>query len=343
MQPHVQEFHDDLRKALAQPIKRISPKYFYDAQGSALFDQICELPEYYPTRTEFSILSRHAQDIAQQIGPKSELIELGAGSLTKVRCILRALEAATSFVPMDISGEHLMSATQSLQQEFSALKISPIVADYTKDWRLPPQSQDTRRRVAFFPGSTLGNFSPLEVEQFFANCARHLPSGGLLLGVDLLKQPEIIHQAYNDAQGVTAAFNLNLLARANRQLHTNFALNQFAHWAFYNAPKQRIEMHLVSLQKQKIMLGNTDFVFEEGETLHTENSYKFSLSGIQALAQKQGLQPGPVWTDARRWFGLLWFDLPEKTHDERPLCHAKNLASTPRNPVSDDLACTSLT
>jgi dimethylhistidine N-methyltransferase len=310
MQTPVNHFEKDLLAALSSDIKHISPKYFYDAQGSLLFDQICDLPEYYPTRTEMSILRENALSIAKQIGPHAELIELGAGSLTKVRVLLRQLDSPTAFLPMDISGDHLKAAARDLQQEFPHLPVTPIVADYTQDWSLPDTLPDTLRRIAFFPGSTIGNFLPNEVDHFFANCARYLSSGAMLMGVDLLKPPQIMHQAYNDSQGVTSAFNLNLLTRANKELHTNFDVAQFTHWAFYNAPQNRIEMHLVSLKRQEVKLKDRLFVLEEGETLHTENSYKYSIDKIQKLAARQGLKPGPVWTDSNQWFGLLWFDIP---------------------------------
>ena len=305
-----QDFERDLLNALSQTNKHISPKYFYDVKGSLLFDQICDLPEYYPTRTELLILKKHAEDIAKHMGAKAELIELGAGSLTKVRFLLRKMDSPISFLPMDISGEHLNAAAKELSFEFPKLNIKPIVADYSKDWSLPPCMQEAQRRIAFFPGSTIGNFSPHEVQEFFANCVEHLPGGALLLGVDLLKAPNIIHQAYNDAQGVTASFNLNLLVRANKELNSNFDLAQFSHWAFYNAPMHRIEMHLVSMKKQEIKIDKQIFTLEEGETLHTENSYKFSLDSIQKIAMSQGLDVGPVWTDPKRWFGLIWFNIP---------------------------------
>ena len=305
-----QDFEHDLLNALLQTNKHISPKYFYDVKGSLLFDQICDLPEYYPTRTELLILKEHAADIAKHMGAKAELIELGAGSLTKVRFLLRKMDSPISFLPMDISGEHLNAAAKELSFEFPKLNIKPIVADYSKDWSLPPCMQEAQRRIAFFPGSTIGNFSPHEVQEFFANCVEHLPGGALLLGVDLLKAPNIIHQAYNDAQGVTASFNLNLLVRANKELNSNFDLAQFSHWAFYNAPMHRIEMHLVSMKKQEIKIDKQIFTLEEGETLHTENSYKFSLDSIQKIAMSQGLDVGPVWTDPKRWFGLIWFNIP---------------------------------
>jgi dimethylhistidine N-methyltransferase len=304
-------FLADMQAALAQPVKSISPKHFYDARGSALFDHICDLPEYYPTRTEVSILQSHAGDIAQRIGPHAEIIEFGAGSLRKVRILLAALDAPERYVPIDISGEHLRSAADTLHAEFAGLDISPLVADYTQDWMLPAMSRSAHRRVAFFPGSSIGNFTPAEARQFLARCARALGAGALLLGVDLIKHPDILHYAYNDAQGVTAAFNLNLLERANRELGANFKLLQFAHSAFYNAPQQRIEMHLISTCQQTVRVGDAVFGFEEGETLHTENSHKYTIDSMHRMARDCGLAPGPVWADPLRAFGLLWLDIPE--------------------------------
>lgn len=304
------QFLEDMQAALAAPIKSISPKHFYDARGSALFDRICELPEYYPTRTEIEILRSHAGDIAQRIGSRAELVEFGAGSLRKVRILLEALDAPARYIPIDISGEYLQASVQQLRAEFEGLDIVPLVADYTQDWHLPGIAAGTRKGVAFFPGSTIGNFAPQEARQFLRSCANALAGGALLLGVDLIKHPDILHAAYNDAQGVTAAFNLNLLERANRELGASFKVHQFAHSAFYNAPLQRIEMHLVSTCRQTVRVGDTVFSFEEGETLHTENSHKFTIDGIHRMARDCGLVPGPVWTDPHRAFGLLWLDIP---------------------------------
>jgi dimethylhistidine N-methyltransferase len=303
-------FLSDMQTALSAPVKTISPKHFYDRRGSGLFDRICELPEYYPTRTELHILQNHGGDISERIGPRAEVIEFGAGSLRKIRLLLAALESPARYVPIDISGDHLQSAAQCLQADFSGLDIAPVVADYTQDWVLPAKPDNAGRRVAFFPGSTIGNFAPHEAQQFLLNCARTLSGGALLLGADLIKHPDILHAAYNDTQGVTAAFNLNLLERANRELGANFKLHQFAHSAFYNAPQQRIEMHLVSTCRQTVRVGDAMFSFEEGETLHTENSYKFTIDGIHRMSRSCGLTPGPVWTDPQHGFGLLWLEIP---------------------------------
>jgi dimethylhistidine N-methyltransferase len=213
---------------------------------------------------------------------------------------------------MDISGAHLQSASAVLQNEFKDLLIQPMVADYTSAWKLPAALPQTGKRVAFFPGSTIGNFSPQQAQTFFNNCAQHLKGGALLLGVDLIKSPDVLHAAYNDAQAVTAAFNLNLLARANRELGSDFDLTQFTHSAFYNAPLQRIEMHLLSLKAQTVHINGRAYAFHEGETLHTEYSHKFTIAGVQQAAQSAGLQAGPVWTDPQHLFGLLWLDIPHK-------------------------------
>lgn len=303
-------FMQDMQTALSQTPKQISPKYFYDQAGSDLFDRICELPEYYPTRTELSILKTHAQDMASAMGEKADIIEFGAGSLQKVRYLLKAAHNPARFVPMDISGSHLQAASADLQAEFPQLLIQPLVADYTNPWHLPTALPGTGRRVAFFPGSTIGNFSPGQAHVFFQNCALHLRGGALLMGVDLVKSPAVLHRAYNDTEGVTAQFNLNVLARANRELGSDFDLAQFAHSAFYNSPKQRIEMHLLSLKPQTVHLNGVAYTFAQGETLHTEYSHKFTLAGVQHAAQLAGLQVGAVWTDPHQYFGLLWLDIP---------------------------------
>ena len=300
------EFGRALRSGLHMDPKCISPKYFYDECGSQLFDQICELPEYYPTRTEFSILESHAAAIAESIGKHAEIIEFGAGSLTKVRVLLDALDEPLRFVPIDISGEHLESAAEDLRLDFPDVDVEPIAADYTRKLDLPDCAANAGKRVGFFPGSTLGNFSPHEALAFLTRAARLLRGGGLLIGVDLVKSPARLHAAYNDAQGVTALFNLNLLQRANRELGTDFDLDGFEHYAFYNAPCQRVEMHLVSRREQTVSIGGEHFPFRDGETLHTESSYKFTNAGLATLAAKAGFSEGTCWTDPERLFSVHW-------------------------------------
>ncbi|VTU23105.1 L-histidine N(alpha)-methyltransferase [Variovorax sp. RA8] len=304
------DFGRELFEGLSRSPRAISPKFFYDAAGSQLFDRICELPEYYPTRTEMRILTERAPEIAAQIGPHAEVIEFGAGSLTKVRLLLDALHAPRRYVPIDISGEHLEAAAQRLRTDYPHLGVQPVVADYTMPLVLPARGEGMGQRVGFFPGSTLGNFSPEEALAFLQLAQRLLRGGGLLLGVDLVKDPARLHAAYNDAQGVTAAFNLNLLRRANRELGTDFDLEGFSHAAFYNAPLRRIEMHLASRRAQTVTLDGQRFQFEEGETIHTENSYKFTVDGLRALAVKAGLRPAAVWTDPERLFRVHWLQSP---------------------------------
>ena len=309
-QVHDGGFERDMVSALSSRPRTISPKYFYDERGSQLFDRICELPEYYPTRTELSILAGNARDIAAHMGPRAEIVEFGAGSLRKVRLLLDAMEAPARYLPIDISGEHLARAAQALQRDYPGLDVQPVVADYTQRLLLPASLPGSGQRVGFFPGSTLGNFTPPEALHFLQVAAQVLRGGALLLGTDLVKDPALLHAAYNDAQGVTAAFNLNLLARANRELGARFVLDQFHHSAFYNAPLQRIEMHLASKRRQVITLAGERFEFDEGETLHTENSHKFTIDGLRELAVKAGFRPGPVWTDSHQLFSVHWLHAP---------------------------------
>ncbi len=294
------DFARELLQALARRPRGISPKWFYDARGSRLFDRIGALPEYYPTRTELGILRARAGEIARHVGPDAEIVEFGAGSLVKVRRLLQALRAPRRYLPIDISGEHLEGAARALRAEYPGLAVQPIVADYTRAFAQPAPLAGSRRRVGFFPGSTLGNFDPPEALDFLRRAARLLAGGGLLLGVDLVKPPPILHAAYNDAQGVTAAFNLNLLARANAEL------GGFDHAAFYNAPLQRVEMHLVSRRAQAVTVRGRRFGFDEGEALHTESSHKYTIDGLRALAARAGFGIGPVWTDAERLFSVHW-------------------------------------
>lgn len=304
------EFAQDLVKALRARPRSISPKYFYDAVGSQLFDRICELPEYYPTRTELAILAERAHEIARLAGPAAEIVEFGAGSLRKVRLLLDAMKRPARYLPIDISGEHLATAALQLGRDYPKLDVQPVTADYTQRVLLPAPLAGAGKRVGFFPGSTIGNFTPAEALHFLQVAAQVLRGGALLLGADLVKDPHVLHAAYNDAQGVTAAFNLNLLARANRELGADFEVAQFAHYAFYNAPQQRIEMHLVSRKSQAVTLAGQRFGLAEGDSLHTENSCKFTVEGLRALAVQAGFQPGPVWTDPGRLFSVHWLHAP---------------------------------
>ncbi|MFX1679179.1 L-histidine N(alpha)-methyltransferase [Mitsuaria sp. CC2] len=300
-------FAEDLHAALAGPEHTISPKYFYDAQGSALFEQICELPEYYPTRTELALLSRHAAEFASRMGPGAQLIEYGAGALVKVRLLLERAQQLHSFVPVDISGPHLLAACESLQREQPALRILPVVADFTRMHVLPDAPADGRR-VGFFPGSSIGNFNPDEALAFLRLLREELDGGALLIGVDLIKEPARLHAAYNDAQGVTARFNLNLLRHAQRELKLECDPTGFDHYAFYDPRKHRIEMHLLPRGEQHLQLQGRRYTLVPGESLHTENSYKYSVESFQALAREAGFKPSAHWTDDQRWFSLHWLE-----------------------------------
>ena len=311
-EPH---FAADMQAALAGTRKYISPKYFYDAKGSLLFDHICQLPEYYLTRTEWAVLEQYAPQMALCLGADIDLIEFGAGSLRKVRLLLDALTRQKtppkSYVPIDISATHLAESCLQLQKEYPALGVTIWVSDYSQTLALPPAlMQPNRRRVGFFPGSSLGNFAPAEALAFMTRAAQMLSGGGLLVGVDLVKDPQVLHAAYNDQQGITAAFNLNLLARANRELAANFDLTAFAHYAFYEPREQRIEMHLQSLRTQQISLLGQTYSFREGETLHTENSYKYTLESLHQLAKQAGFEVGRHWTDSQAQFCVQWLAAP---------------------------------
>ena len=299
-------FFRDLAAGLQSSPKTVSPKYFYDDAGSALFDEICDLPEYYPTRKETDLLTRHGPDIAAQIGPDVEIIEFGAGSVVKIRHLFDTLDRPRRFTPIDISGAHLQASAATLRADYPGVEIRPIIADFTQPLALP--IRDDARRVGFFPGSSIGNFTPAEALAFLTRLTGVLRGGGLLIAVDLIKDPAILHAAYNDAAGVTARFNLNLLARANRELGADFNLDGFAHYAFYNPVLNRIEMHLISRYDQRVRLGDITIAFSEGETIHTECSYKYSVAGFQALALAAGFTPAKVWHDG--WMSDHWLELP---------------------------------
>jgi len=296
------EFAHAMQGALTRHPHRISPKWFYDAEGSRLFDAICELPEYYPTRTELGLLDRHAGEIARRIGPGAEVIEFGAGSLRKVRLLLDALERPVGLLPIDISAEHLHASAAQLQRDRPGLVVRPVAVDFTQDFVLPATRGP---RVGFFPGSSIGNFEPDEAAALLARMAPWV-DGGLLIGVDLVKEPDLLHAAYNDAQGVTARFNRNLLARANAELGADFNLARWAHSAFFHPALQRIEMHLISRCDQVVHLCGHALPVAEGESIHTENSYKYTVAGFQRLAESAGFRPEAVWVDARRWFSIHW-------------------------------------
>lgn len=301
--PTPADVHAEVLAGLALPNKRLPPKLFYDQAGSRLFDAITELPEYYPTRTEIEILRTHGAAMADRLGHDCVLIELGSGSSLKIQLLLAALQPQI-YVPIDISRDHLLESAQTLAARFPQLAIHAVCADYSSPFTLPLEP-DWPRRAAFFPGSSIGNFDPDDARRFLARVAHLLGDGGrLLIGVDLRKDPALLNAAYNDAQGVTAAFNLNLLTRVNRELEGDFDLNAFAHRAFFNESKSRIEMHLVSLVEQQVRIAGQQVAFRAGETIHTENSYKYGIADFQALAQAAGLTSEQVWSDPQELFSV---------------------------------------
>ena len=303
LHPAAADLAADVLAGFSRAQKSIPPKYFYDTEGSRLFDAITELPEYYPTRTETAMLREYADEIAQKAGTGHLLIEPGSGSCTKARILFEGLQPC-AYVPMDISRDHLHMAAQEVAAEFPWLEVHAACTDFTRLMTLPPNSPEGRR-LAFFPGSSIGNFDPDAAVGFLGMIAAMVgPGGQLLIGVDLKKDKAVLEAAYDDAQGVTAAFNLNLLARINRELGADFDLAQWRHKALYNEAQGRIEMHLVSRVAQQVRLQGQTFHFAAGETIHTENSYKYSVAEFRELAAQAGFSTDTVWMDADCLFSL---------------------------------------
>src|SRR5215475_1666153 len=308
--PGEESFRDAILKGLGRNPKSIPCKFLYDARGSALFEEICRLSEYYPTRTEVAILEQNAAAIAARIGPHSRLIEFGAGAITKARILLRALDRPAAYVPVDISRELLRDAAASLAEDFPWLSVVAVCADYTRPFPLPPLPGPDGKRVGFFPGSTIGNFEPDAAVDFLANYARILgPGGEMLIGVDLKKDPAILDAAYNDRAGVTAEFNLNLLERINRELDGDLDIGRFEHVAFYNETAGRIEIYIRSLANQEAWIAGKPILFTKGELIHTEYSYKYSVPEFRALARRAGFRPIDAWTDSAGLFSVHYFRL----------------------------------
>jgi dimethylhistidine N-methyltransferase len=306
-------FEIDILDGLSATPKRVPAKYFYDGAGSQLFEQITELPEYYPTRCEMSILHDHAADIAKLISAGAALVEFGSGSNKKARILLRAAPPLAAYIPVDICGEMLEQEAAELRPDFPQIKVLTVTADITHPFDLPDEAKAAPTRVGFFPGSTIGNFERHEAAAFLRNASRILgPGAKLIIGADLIKPAKVLNAAYNDAAGVTAKFNLNLLVRINRELRGTFKLDTFEHHAFYNRERHRIEMHLASLKRQKVRVAGETIDFRAGETIHTENSYKYSVASLGALARGVGWLPSGVWTDARKCFSIQAFTLADQ-------------------------------
>ena len=306
--PPIQDgFAQALLRGLRNTPKEVPCKYFYDDEGSRLFDTICELPEYYQTRAEIALLTAHRDEIARLMGPNVEIVEFGAGSLRKVRIMLDAATNVRAYTPIDISGDYLRDVTWTLAKEYPSLHLRPIVADFTEPFAIPIAA-GALRQVGFFPGSTIGNFRPSVALGLLRKMRTALCGGGLLVGVDLVKDPTLLHAAYNDSVGVTAAFNKNLLARANRELAADFNLDAFVHYASYNAAAQRIEMYLVSLERQCVRIADQCVTFANGEALHTEDSHKYTIDSFRELAARAGFKPRSAWSDRDRLFSIHWLE-----------------------------------
>ncbi len=301
-------FVADVIAGLSKTPKRVSSQHLYDERGSALFDEICQLPEYYLTRSEQAIMRANMREIAREIGPQALLVELGSGNSRKTRLLLNYLKNPQAYLPIDISENHLLATSQRLRQEYPALEVEPIVSDFTRKVDIPPRFAGQRICV-YFPGSTIGNFSydeAISLLQLIADCCGN--DGGLLIGFDLQKDKSVLEAAYNDSEGVTAAFSLNLLHRLNQEANATFDVDQFRHVAFYNPRMERIEIYLESKQDQIVRVGDTVIPFAQRERIHTEYSHKYTIGGFSAMAVEAGLIPKNVWVDDRAYFAVMYLE-----------------------------------
>jgi dimethylhistidine N-methyltransferase len=305
--PGLERFLAEVLIGLRKPQKELPSKYFYDERGSKLFERICELKEYYITRIEASIMQTHIEEIVELIGPQVLLIEHGCGNCEKVRFLMDHLHDPVAFIPIDISKEQLLQVSRELDSIYPQLQVLPVCADYTGNFELPIPKRESKRTVVYFPGSTISNFDPIPVEHFLEHVANLCRSNGaLLIGVDLKKDPAVFHDAYNDGEGLTAAFNLNLLERINRELGCDFQLDSFEHYAFYNPRESRVEMHLISQKNQVVHINGVTISFIKGESIWTESSYKYNLDEFKRMAAVAGFRVERVWIDERRWFSVQY-------------------------------------
>ena len=293
----------DILSGLRKKQKELPSKYFYDERGSQLFDRICQLEEYYPTRNETAIMHENIRQISEIFVEDTALIEFGSGSSEKTRILLDALPDLGCYIPIDISKEHLYKTTDQLEMAYPQLKIMPVCADYTEEFELPEYAVGDSERIVYFPGSTIGNFHHPEAVEFLKHVAG---IGNLLIGVDLKKDVNVLNRAYNDADGVTAEFNMNQLVRINDELNANFNIDSFRHQACYNADKGRIEMHIISENNQTVQIGTELIYFVQGESIWTESSYKYSLGEFKALAEESGFEVDKVWIDKNKLFSVQY-------------------------------------
>jgi L-histidine N-alpha-methyltransferase len=310
LRPGCNDFWIDVCTGLRQRQRALPPKYFYDETGSALFEQICATPEYYPTRAEMAILQRYGDEMAAFIGQPCVLVEFGCGSAVKTPLLLRHLGAQAMYVPIDICRTQLEQSASRIAALHPEIEMVAMCADYMQLHRLPEHVKNYSRRVIFFPGSTIGNYTPDEAQHLFRHAAKLAgPNGGMLVGVDCKKDPAILNTAYNDTAGLTAAFNLNLLTRMTRELGAQIEPDGFSHYAFYNPVPGRVEMHLMSCRKQTIHIAGELFPISAGESIHTENSYKYRPDEFQQLARNAGWQPEAYWTDEEKLFSVHYLSL----------------------------------
>lgn len=299
----------DVVEGLSQNRKTLPSKYFYDERGSKLFDDICELDEYYVTRTESTLMQQQVGDIAAAVGSNALLVEYGSGSSLKTRLLLRNLVAPAGYVPIDISGDYLSQVGHSLQAEFPHIEVMPVAADFTKSFEVPSPTNKESRRVIYFPGSTIGNFPREDAMALLAGMAENAGAdGGVLIGVDLDKDRDVLRAAYNDSQGVTAEFNLNVLKRINDELGGSFDLGKFKHEAVFNDGRSCIEMHLISTERQTVNVCKYSFEFEENESVLTEYSHKYTIDAFGEMANEAGLNVKNVWTDANNMFAVMYLE-----------------------------------
>ena len=307
---HLREFEADVLSGLAGAPKTLPCKYLYDEAGSKLFEAICELDDYYLTRTEADIFCNNLESMAALLGPSVILIEPGAGNCEKAEPLLARMDTPHAYYPLDISPEILLAAQHRIQARLPNVKVTPAIGDFTskESWAELPVSE--HRRVIFFPGSTIGNFTPDQANALLAQFAKYLRAGdGLLIGADLVKDSVVLERAYHDSKHITEQFNKNLLSRINSELNGNFDIDAFAHRAFYHRYRQRVEMHLVSLTKQIVHVSGQEFTFAEGETIHTENSHKYTLNGLEELLEKTGFSPKQYWTDNKQHYAIYYADV----------------------------------
>jgi dimethylhistidine N-methyltransferase len=309
--PELSENENEILRGLSAAQKWLLPKYFYDQRGSELFDEICRLPEYYPTRTELKLMDAHLDEVARLVGPGAAVIEFGAGSNLKVRKLLDHLIEPAAYVPVEISADYLLQQAEELAQDYPDVHVQPVFADFTQPFELPRHPIEPRRNLVFFPGSTIGNFSRAEAEKLLGVMRIEArPGGALLIGVDLRKDPAILHAAYNDSAGVTAQFNLNVLLRLNAELGCDFDLDAFRHEAVYDSAEGRVEMRLVSTKEQTVHVAGTPIRFARGEYIITEYSHKYSLDEFAALARRAGLEPQRAWVDEDSLFSMHYLTAP---------------------------------